>query len=256
MEATIEAKAKSNIAQVLINTDTGNLVTSTVTLNGEGAKTRVTIKVTPEDIENATEYYLDIVQLSSKVILDNITVNGIQAKTSNMEDFEIEIKDTERIASIVATTKDEASTVLIRGNGANIQDASGKHTASQTRAITSKEQIIVNMQVTAEDGVTTKDYTLTINIKESDNSTSYVKVNIGEVRADDGINYKTFISSKSQEAEIEIKSASEKAKVEILNKEELEITNEVQANGNLSFKVKTPNEVTTINYRVVPEVRR
>ncbi len=173
-----------------------------------------------------------------------------------MEDFEIEIKDTERIASIVATTKDEASTVLIRGNGANIQDASGKHTVAQTRAITSKEQIIVNMQVTAEDGVTTKDYTLTINIKESDNSTSYVKVNSGEVRADDGINYKTFISSKSQEAEIEIKSASEKAKVEILNKEELEITNEVQANGNLSFKVKTPNEVTTINYRVVPEVRR
>ncbi len=153
-ESMAEAKAISEKAQVTINANTGNPASDTITLSGEGTEKTVTINVQAEDGSNET-YYLKIIQLSAKTMLESITVNEKQAQTENSLDYFIEITSKEEIAKIVAKSKDVASKVIIKGytkeDGEVVEDVAAQTQATQNRKLTGKEETKVEIKVVAED---------------------------------------------------------------------------------------------------------
>jgi len=245
--SNIEVKAASETAKVTIGSKTETqILTTDIGLDGEGTTKTVTIKVEAED-GTLKEYYVKIIQLSANVSLNTITVNDTQATKVDETNYEVTISDKEAIAKIVANAKESTSSVSIASDTANV--------GSSTKTINIDGHAVIEMTITitAEDG-TSQNYNLTINVVETSNKMSYVKVNTGTVEAEEGgLTYKTFIDYNATNADIEIKAESNYATIDITNKDSLAISNENEGSGLLTFTVDTPNNVTTINYSVTSE---
>lgn len=246
--STIDVKTVSDVAKITVEgTTKTNLLSQEVELKGPGKTTSVKIIVTAQD-GSKEEYTLDIYQKSNDTSLNNITVNGDTAVLNEESGiYEIEITDASSIAKIIATAGANTSKVSIEGETATIK------TATKTRDITGHEIIEMAITITAEDG-TTQEYNLKITVLENSDKISYVKVNTGTINPEeDGITYKTFIEYNASNANIEIKAESSYANIYVTNLADLEITEQTSNDGILRFTINTPENVTTIKYKITSQ---
>ncbi len=248
--AEIMVKTLSERAKVTIEGETyTQTITKEVTLEGEGKTTIVKVEVEAED-GTTKEYTIEIKQLSADTTLGSITVNGENATTEDGKNYEAKIKDTEELATVVATTGHSESSISIDGENENSQSTTKEYYAAGQR------KIEVTIVVKAEDGKTTEEYKLTIIILDTNTGTSCVKVNEEEVTVEpDKVTYKKLLDSYRETANIEIEVQSEYSSIEIINETDIEIVGDIDKSQDriIKFTVNTPKDITTIKYRITAE---
>ncbi len=248
--AEIMVKTLSERAKVTIEGETyTQTITKEVTLEGEGKTTIVKVEVEAED-GTTKEYTIEIKQLSADTTLGSITVNGENATTEDGKNYEAKIKDTEELATVVATTGHSESSISIDGENENSQSTTKEYYAAGQR------KIEVTIVVKAEDGKTTEEYKLTIIILDTNTGTSCVKVNEEEVTVEpDKVTYKKLIDTYSHTANIEIEVQSEHSSIEITNQADIGIVGNIDDSQDriIKFTINTPQDVTTIKYRITAE---
>ena len=220
-EADIEIKTVSDTASVTLGRNT-ELVTITgeTNLNGPGKTTTVAFVVTAED-KTQEIYYINILQLSAGVSLDKILVNNIKATRVSDTGYEVTISNKDGIAEIVANTQEDTSMISINGDTAKLK------TSTKVLGLKGLETLKTKIVITAEDGVTTQEYDLTIFVQDSNNDIDFVKVNgLTITEFDENTNtYSTILDNTLTNADIEAKAISSRANITIQEETSLEIIN-------------------------------
>ncbi len=268
--AEIEVKAISEKAKVRIESEVQTqIVDMQVSLDGPGTEKMLTVTVTAEDGTNK-EYYIRIIQLKENISLQSVMVNDKEATRIDIYTYEAIITDKEEIATIIATAQKDTSTVSINGEQENIQ------TSTKQIEVNGKRIIEVPIIVKADDE-TQQTYNLTIIVQDTNNEVEYVKVNDEDIEPDkEKITleeessseeyktiYKAVIKDDSEIQNIEIKAKSIYSLIEITNGDQLDLVEDidvssdenqlVSASGKLEISLKTPDNVTVIEFTVISE---
>ena len=238
----IEVKTVSDKAKVTIGSNTETqIITTTVSLDGEGTTKTVKVKVEAED-GTTKEYYVKIIQLSASITLDKITVNGLQATKVDEINYEVTISSKDKIAKVVATAVESISNVSIDGNEATL----GANT--KTFNLNGCETIQTTITITVEDGVTSQNYTLTIYVQDSNTDLEYVKVDgVTVTEFDTNTNtYSITVDNTLTASDVEVKAVSDVAKIIIKEQTEEGIISQ-------NVTLEGPGKTTTITILVTAE---
>ncbi len=172
LEVNVEAKAVSNVAEVKIEEGlySKEIGKGAVRITAKDTETYVTIKA--EDGEEA-KYKLIISGLPDDATLASVKVNGENAKYIEGENkYEIR-KDAESF-NIEAVSTDSLAKMKLTYNE-NVGEGTG--TALLENITKIEETTVINMKVTAQNGVDSENYTLEIKEKSNDSSIGQVTVN-------------------------------------------------------------------------------
>ena len=238
----IYVKASSEKAIVKLDSNTNNTyeMTNSKDLLGAGNTTITEILVIAEDGTEETRY-LEIVQLSNSIKLDNITVNDILAEQHDDGEYYVEIGDSTGKANIIVTALDSSSTVIIDDDEVNAEIG----TKTEIRDVKDNDNITVKITVRAEDG-NEQTYYLHINVVSSNAELDQVKVNNIDADLIADNTYRYFIDSADEEADIYIATQNEEAEI---------ATNDDNTGiGELEYtKTNITDEVTEIKFTVKAE---
>ncbi len=230
--AEIVAYSQLSTSMVSIAGGIAEIGSKTKTMPVKGLEMiETSIVITAEDGTPKT-YYINMIQLSKDVSLNKILVNNVEAKRVADAGYEVTISNAGGIAEIVAYAFENTSMVSIDGNTPTQEVNINRMTLNGVETI---ETTII---VTAEDGVTTQEYDLTIFVQDSNNDIDFVKVNgLTITEFDENTNtYSTILDNTLTNADIEAKSISSRANITIQEETSLEIINK---NINLEGQGKT-----------------
>ena len=210
-EAKVYVETENEMSSVKIDVGILNKHTSTETVNTLNDENIFTITVVAEDGTSQTRQ-LVIKKLSKDASILKLLVNGKEIEAQSDGTYKTDILEniTEALVRIQATNKNaqiEINNIL--------QQTKGE--AEETIDTTTGKQIIIPIKITAEDGTTVKETTLTINKVSENKDLEYVKVNNEQAVEYDEENYtyKVFIPTDTTEASLEIKTISPYASINI-----------------------------------------
>ena len=186
----------SESAEININDEGYVDGSSTVVLDIDSSVTEIEIKVRSES-GTEVSYYVTINTISDETAIESITVDGENAIWNNVNNrYEIKVDRDKPSYTVVGTTVDEDASIAISGT-------SNKHQV--TKSITNQlDETVVNIQVTAPNGITSDEKKLAIIEKSNNANLGYVKINGKGVTADDDGDYYAEVVSSTRAALIEV----------------------------------------------------
>lgn len=197
----IKVKTEAEGASILLDgTESGlGTVTMDKTLNGMPGTTRTTtipIEITALDGITKDTKYLQIIQLTNNIGLEEVRVDDNLVPANSAGDYEYTVTDKVDLANIKAVTVDEVSKVSIN------EQNEMPHETEVDVSKGNERQLVIPIKVTAADN-TVYTYKLTLNILSTD-------TNVGEVRVDGNLceyidgEYVAYIDKYENLANIEI----------------------------------------------------
>ena len=210
-EATVTVETENAEATVRIEAGAFSKHTATENVSTAGEINDITITVVAEDgtTENRT---LVIKKLSQDASILKLFVNDVDIAANDDGSYTAEVVESETKATVRIKTTNKDAQILLDGTALeNKGEGTKEYTTTGTR------QITVPIKIIAEDGITTKETTLTINIVSDNKNLEYVKVNGVVVTEydEDTSTYQAFIPATAATASVEVKAISPYATLNI-----------------------------------------
>ena len=205
----LEVKTVSPYATVRID---GNEAVNTLTYTATTTEeiTYVNVEVIAED-DSVKTYTVILQKISTDATLKELYKNAVSVDPEEDGNYLINVSEDTTVIKLKAIANNEYANVKIGTEVAEVSQSEKSITLDSGKTTT------VPIVVTAQDGTTTKTYTVTINKLSSNNEVEYVKVNTDDITSSYDKNtkvFKTFIPADSQNATVDIKAVSQYATIE------------------------------------------
>lgn len=229
--------------EATVKIDTGSLSkhTATESLTTVSDENSFDITIIAEDGTKETRT-LVIKKLSKDASIIKLWVNGQEVEV-NEDKVSYTADVLESIETSTLRIKTTDSNTQIEIDGTMMEDKGDVTTTVNTKGV---RQVIVAIKTIAEDGETTINHTLTINIVSDNKEIEYVKANSVEITDYDekSATYKTFIPATATSIPLEVKTVSPYATVRIDGNEAVNI---------LTYTVATADDITYVNVEIIAE---
>ncbi len=239
-ESTVYVQTENEQASVRIEAGALNKHEATEDVSTAGEENHITITVVAEDGSLETRM-LNIKKLSQDATILKLYVNELAIEPDEDGNYTAEVLESILKSTVRIKTTNKDAQIQIDGE---IMESKGE--ASKEYETANTRQLVILVKITAEDGITTKETTLTINVISDNKNLEYVKVNGKEVTTYDENTktYKAFIPADSTQAEIEVKAQSSYAKLNIDSNEATAIIN---------YTAQTQEDITYVYVDVIAE---
>ena len=213
----VNITAVSEFTDIVLDSTSNGKGTASITksLSGLGIN-RVTIKLTAADGTQEIRY-LDIIQLSDDIGIQTVKVDGKVIEANEAGNYETTVTDEFDLSEVIVTLTLDTSEVSINGQTGELGESTVEVSKGNNRVLK------IPIKVTAEDGITSYTYTLTLHIISHD--TSVRKVIVDDETAEYVEDkYIAYISKYAEEAYVEILAGVPYSTVTHTMEDETEVT--------------------------------